>query len=1023
MASTNFSLAHWASRHRRSILFLLLVATLGGLVSAFGLPVALFPNVAFPRVRLTLDAGDRPAEMMVAQVTRTAEQTVRSVPGVRDVRSTTSRGSAELSITFDWGRDMDLAELQIESAITRILPSLPAGTSFSANKMNPTVFPVAAYSLTSDKIDQMTLRDIAQYRLVPLLSAVNGVASVDVQGGQVREFRAAADPALLASYGMTMDELAKALSATNVLSVVGRLEDRHKLLLAVADSRLRTIADIGNTVVRSSANGTVLLSDVARIYQAPAPNYTIVTADGRRAVILQVFQQPDGNTVEIVKGVEAALAAYQSKLPKGIEIHNWYDQSQLILASAASVRDAILIGVVLAGLVLLGFLRSLKITAIVLIFVPAVLSATVLVLSVAGMSFNIMTLGGMAAAIGLIIDDAIVMIEQIVRRLSHNGEDRHDSIRAAVTEFLSPLAGSSSATIIIFLPLAFLTGVTGAFFKALSLTMASALIISFLAAWFVIPLLADYFVTRRDAEVEHVGPLYSKVLARYETLFRKARAKPLQAAGAVAILFAVGFFAYFQVGSGFMPAMDEGGFIIDYIAPPGTSLADTDRMLSEVEKIIRATPEVETYSRRTGTQLGGGLTEANTGDYFVRLKPLPRRDIEEVMADIQHQVEQKVPGLEIETAQLMEDLIGDLTAVPQPIEIELFGDDAASLRNLAPKVAALIGKVSGVTEIKDGVVVAGDGLAIDVDPVRAGIEGLTPADVASQMETYLAGNVATEVQQGERAISVRLWVPHRIRASIEDLNHVLIAAPDGHKVALSRIAALHVLTGQPEINRDNLKTMVAVTARIEGRDMGSTVSDVRQALDASGLITGDTYYELGGLYRQQQIAFRGLMGVIVAAFFLVFALLLYLYERFDFALAIIAMPLLAMPAVFIGLWLTSIELNISAMMGMTMVVGIVTEVAIFYFSEYEMLLAAGGGAESLYEAGVNRFRPIAMTTLAAILALVPLALGLGQGSAMQQPLAVAIISGLIVQMPLVLIVMPVLAERLGRTRLRLPFRA
>ncbi|MBU6442720.1 MAG: efflux RND transporter permease subunit [Alphaproteobacteria bacterium] len=1018
MASSTYSLAHWASRHRRSILFLLLVAALGGLVSAFGLPVALFPNVAFPRVRLTLDAGDRPAEMMVAQVTRPAEQAVRSVPGVRDVRSTTSRGSAELSITFDWGRDMNMAELQIESAISRILPSLPANTAFSARKMNPTVFPVAAYSLTSDKIDQMTLRDIAQYQLVPLLSAVNGVASVDVQGGEVREFRVAADPALLASYGMTMDELAKALTATNVLSVVGRLEDRHKLLLAVADSRLRTIGDIGNTVVRSSANGTVLLSDVARIYQAPAPNYTIVTADGRRAVILQVFQQPDGNTVQIVKGVAAALAAYQSKLPKGIEIHNWYDQSQLILASAASVRDAILIGVVLAGLVLLGFLRSLKITAIVLIFVPAVLATTVLVLSVAGMSFNIMTLGGMAAAIGLIIDDAIVMIEQIVRRLSHNGEDRHDSIRAAVTEFLSPLAGSSSATIIIFLPLAFLTGVTGAFFKALSLTMASALVISFLAAWFVIPLLADYFVTRRDAEIEQAGPVFSKVLARYEELFRKVRARPLLAAGAVAALFTVGLFAYFQVGSGFMPAMDEGGFILDYIAPPGTSLADTDRMLNEVEKIIRATPEVQTYSRRTGTQLGGGLTEANTGDYFIRLKPLPRRDIEDVMADIQHRVEEKVPGLEIETAQLMEDLIGDLTAVPQPIEIELFGDDAASLRKLAPRVADLIGKIPGVTEIKDGVVLAGDGLAIDVDPVRAGIEGLTPADVAAQMETYLAGNVATEVQRGERAIGVRLWVPARVRGSIHDLERVLIAAPDGHKVALSRIATLHVLTGQPEIDRDNLKTMVAVTARIEGRDMGSTVSDVRQALDASGLMTGDTYYELGGLYRQQQIAFRGLMVVIVAAFFLVFALLLYLYERFDFALAIIAMPLTAMPAVFIGLWLTGIELNISAMMGMTMVVGIVTEVAIFYFSEYEMLLKAGRGAEALFEAGINRFRPIAMTTLAAILALLPLALGLGQGSAMQQPLAVAIISGLIVQMPLVLIVMPILAERLGHLRLK-----
>ncbi|MDE2112094.1 MAG: efflux RND transporter permease subunit [Alphaproteobacteria bacterium] len=1009
------SLAHWASRHRRSILFLLFVAAVGGIVSGLSLPVALFPNVSFPRVRVTVDAGDRPADMMVAQVTRPVEQAVRSVPGLRDVRSTTSRGSAELSLTFGWGLDMNVVELQVESAVSRILPSLPAGTSFEARRMNPTVFPVAAYSLTSNVLSQTALRDIGQYELVPLLSAINGVASVDVQGGDVREFQVQADPALLASYGLTMSDLSTALSASNVLQVVGKLEDRHKLLLAVTNDSLRSVKDIANVLVRTTTSGAVHLGDVAHVVEGAEPNYTIVTADGKKAVLVQVFQQPDGNTVQIVHDVAQALRAYAPKLPHGLEIHNWYDQSQLILASAASVRDAILIGVLLAGLVLLLFLRNLKITVIVLVFVPAVLAATVLILSLTGMSFNIMTLGGMAAAIGLVIDDAIVMIEQIVRRLKDNAHNIHDTIREAVGEFLSPLAGSSLATIIIFFPLAFLTGVTGAFFKALSLTMASALVISFFAAWFVVPLLADYLVTKSDIGIEEGGRIYEKVVRTYEWLYGRMTAAPKMLIVVVSAMLVAGGLAYTQVGSGFMPSMDEGGFILDYIAPPGTSLHGTNRMLDEVEKIIRATPEVQTYSRRTGTQLGGGLTEANTGDFFIRLKPLPRRNIEDVMSDIEHQVEDKVPGLRIETAQLMEDLIGDLTAVPQPIEIKIYGDDISALRAVGPKVADLIAKVQGVTEIYNGVTVAGDGLAIDVDPVRAGIEGLTPDAVAQQMQTYLSGSVATQVQQQDRVIGVRVWVPSRVRASIQDLQNVLIAAPDGHKVALSRIATLHILTGQPEITRDNLKTMVAVTARIEGRDMGSTVRDVKRLLDKSHLISGNMYYELGGLYAQQQIAFRGLMAVIAAAFFLVFLLLLFLYERFDFAVSIILMPLLAMPAVLVGLWLTGIELNISAMMGMTMVVGIVTEVAIFYFSEYESQLALGQDAEDArLIAGKSRFRPIAMTTLAAILALLPLALALGQGSAMQQPLAVAIISGLIVQMPLVLIVMPRLAALFER---------
>jgi CzcA family heavy metal efflux pump len=1012
------NLAQWAAQHRRSILFLLAVVALGGAFSAFGLPVALFPEVNFPRIAITIDAGDQPAAQMVTQVTRPVEQAVKAVPGLLEVRSTTSRGTAELSLNFDWGIDMAIATLQVQAEISRILPSLPAGSTFDIRRMNTNVFPIAAYSLTSDKLDLVKIREIAQYELLPLISSIKGVQRVEILGGAPREIRVDVDPGKLASYGLTLDEVSKSLTAANVLQAVGRVQDRHKLLLTLSDNQLTTLDQIRQTIVRGGAGGAIYLSNVANVYETAAPSWTIVTGDGHPAIILQVKQQQDGNTVQIVKDVQAALNSYGPKLPPDFHISNWYDQSELILGSARSVFEAVLIGVALAGMVLLLFLRNIKITLITLIVVPAVLASTVLLLSVLGMSFNIMTLGGMAAAIGLIIDDAIVMIEQIDRRLRSRGRKGHEEIRAATWEFIQPLAGSSAATIIIFIPLAFLTGVTGAFFKALSLTLAAALLLSFLAAFFVIPLLADYVLTaRRATEGEHTGPVFRRLLSSYRRVFKGLVAAPLLVLPVFAGYLIFGYLAYTQVGSGFMPNMDEGGFVFDYIAPPGNSLEDTDAMLNQVEKILRATPEVLTYSRRTGLQLGAGLTESNTGDIFVRLKPAPRRPIEEIMTEIREKVQKTIPALDVETAQLMEDLIGDLTAVPEPIEVKIYGDDPAVLFQIAPKVADAIMAVPGVTEIRNGVVIAGDAFDIRVDPLKAGVEGLTPDLVTQQVNAFLSGTVATQVRNIDRIIDVRVWVPPTQRATPNDIRELRLDAPDGHKVALRRIADVTLLTGQPEITRDNLKPMVAVTARIEGRDLGSTAAEVKALLDKSGLFTQGTYFELGGLYAQQQIAFRGLIAVLIAAFALVFALLVFLYERLMLAILIIVMPLSAMAAVFIGLWLTGIELNISAMMGMTMVVGIVTEIAIFYFSEYELLIREGMPHNvAVIAAGANRLRPIAMTTIAAILALLPLAVGLGQGSDMQKPLAVAIISGLIVQMPLVLLVMPLAFSILQRNR-------
>jgi CzcA family heavy metal efflux pump len=994
----------WAQSHSRSIVFLLAALVIAGAVSSLSLPVALFPQVSFPRVRISLDAGDRPAEQMAVEVTTPVEETVRAIPGVRNVRSTTSRGSAEISINFDWGEDMVSAMLQAESEVNKILPTLPTGTSFDVERMDPTVFPVIAYSLTSDNHSLIELRDLALYTLRPILSTVPGVARVAVQGGEVEEYRVAVDPDKLQSFNMTLNDVATALSAANVLVAVGRLEQYDKLYLVISDTRFKEFEEIKQTVLRSTSGGVVTLEDIATVEHTAEPQWIRVTADGRDAVLFQVYQQPGSNTVQIAGGIKDKLAQMGKQIPDDVKIANWYDQSDLIVASANSTRDAVLIGIGLAALILIGFLRNWKVTLIAALAVPAVLAATMLLLYVLKMSFNIMTLGGMAAAVGLIIDDAIVMVEHIIRRLrgESSGDSRSRVLRAA-SEFTRPLAGSSAATIIIFAPLAFLSGVTGAFFKALSLTMASSLVISFLIAWLAVPIISTHWLTEKDAEIEESGSLTRRVHRGYRSMMERLLPRPWLVLIFLVPLLLMGSLGFRNVESGFMPTMDEGGFILDYLSRPGTSLAETDRLLRQVETILQATPEVQTYSRRTGLQLGGGVSESNIGDYFVRLKPLPRRGIEQVMDDVREQVEHDVPGLEIETAQLMEDLIGDLTSVPQPIEVKLYSDDENTLQDLAPKVADAISKINGMIEVKSGIVPAGDALNIEVDRVKAALEGMAPDAITKTLNDSLSGNATTHLQRGPKLIGVRVWIPHTMRGTARDVQNLLLRAPDGHLFPLKRVAKLVPVTGQPEITRDDLKRMVAVTGRISGRDLGSTAQDVKKLLDQPGTLPDDVSYTLGGLYEQQQIAFRGLTVVLIAAVVLVFLLLLFLYESYRVAFAMLLTTLFAVAGVYLGLWLTGTEFNITSRMGMTMIVGIVTEVAIFYYSEYCELPETN---DRFITAGINRMRPIAMTTFAAILALLPLALGIGQGSAMQQPLAIAIISGLVFALPLVLVVLP-----------------
>ncbi|MES2151163.1 MAG: efflux RND transporter permease subunit [Pseudomonadota bacterium] len=1014
------SAGSWTRTHRRSILFLLLLLAIGGTLAAFRLPVSLFPTIDFPRVVVSLDAGDQPVEQMEMLVTRQVEEAVREVPGVRKVRSTTSRGSAEVSVNFDWGRDMATSALQVNAAIARIMPSLPPGTRQETRRMDPTVFPILAYSLVSGSLSPTELRDLAEYQVRPMLSAVNGISHILVQGGAQEEIRVTVDPSRLRAADLALDDVTRALAGANIVSVVGRIEDHYKLFLVTSNARIAEAAQLRALTVRNSGGALIRLGDVASVEQSVLPEWTRVTADGRDAVLLSIYQQPGSDSVQIARDVKARLEVYKARLPQGVAVARWYDQAELVVQSAASVRDAILIGTALSACVLLFFLRNLKVTLIAVVVVPAVLATTVLLLHVLGMSFNIMTLGGMAAAVGLVIDDAIVMIEHIMRRLHEDTSDLHQRVREAAREFLRPLAGSSASTLVIFVPLAFLDGVAGAFFKALSLTMASALLISFLVTWLAVPLIADHFLDARDAAPHPPSKLLTRLHGWYARLLARLLARPALLALGLLPLLLMGALAFTRIGSGFMPEMDEGGFVLDYRSAPGTALSETDRLLRQVEQIIRATPDVASYSRRTGNALGGGLTEASEGDFFIRLKASGRRPADEVMDEVRSKVEHAVPGLHIELAQLMEDLIGDLTTVPQPVEIKLFGDQPELLAAAANALAARIGKITGVVDVKNGINPAGDALEIHIDPARAALEGMDADAITRALDGILEGTVATRLARGVKMVGVRVWTPKSMRATDSDLGKLELRAPDGHLFPLRRVATVSTLSGQAQVTRENLKRMVAVTARIAGRDLGSVIADVRRALAQPGALPADIEAELGGLYEQQQIAFRGLVVVFASASALVFLLLLFMYESFRIALAIVASALMAASAVFIGLWICQIDLNISAMMGMTMIVGMAAEVAIFYFSEQQSLDPAGSDPQALVDAGLNRMRPIAMTTLAAILTLLPLAFALGQGSEMQQPLAVAIISGLLVQLPLVLLAMPVLYHLMRKRHVRPP---
>lgn len=994
------------ARHARSLWLAVILLTIGGVIAATRLPVGIFPQIDYPRVVVSVDAGNRDAEQMAAEITRPVEIALRGVPGVRGIRSTTSRGTAEVALDFNWGDDMVASALATNSALATLSPDLPPGTRFDVRRSDPTIFPVLGISLTSDSLDQEAMRQIAELRILPALTGVPGVAGIDILGGSPREFAVDIDPELLQSLGLSLTDVSTALSNANVVVGAGRIEDGHRLYLVLVERQIATIEDIRATPVRAAGQGDVglvTLDQIADIRPSEAPAYTRVNANGQPAVLVNIRQALDGDTVQIVQAVDERLASLG--LPETVTVTPFYDQSELVTGAASAVRDAILIGAVLAGLVLFLFLRSWRLMVITGLMLPAVLAAACMFLFAFGMTFNMMTLGGMAAAVGLVVDDAVVMLEHMARRLQEGTKASTRELLAAASEMGRPLFGSTTATVVVFLPLAFISGVSGNFFSALAITMVAALIVSLLYARFIVPLLAAHWLSSKDVDaIERGEKVTGKIGHIYDKGGDRVFARPALFVAFVGIALALtGYLAWSRVPSGFMPAMDEGGFVLDYKAQSGAAIDDTDRLLSQIEEIITSTPEVASYSRRTGIQLGGGLTEADEGDYFVRLNGGSRRSINAVMTDIGDQIAEKVPGVEVEFIQLMEDLIGDLTAVPQPIEVKLFANDPAILETAAQQVGQALGSVQGVVEVVDGLRVAGDSISVSVNPGAAAQHGLSPDAIASQISALIDGTSSSNVRIGEQLVNIRVRGPEDLRARASDVENLPLVAPDGHSVRVGEIAQVTILAGQKQLTREDLAPFIAVTARLEGRDLGSAMREIRTTV--SGLnLPSSIRVEYGGLYAQQQQSFADLAMVFAAALLLTALLLTILFENLAWTGAAIATVILSAASVIIGLWITGIELNISALMGLTMVVGMVTELVIFYLAEIET--EGGATLANLREAGSKRLRPIIMSALIAILTLSPLALGVSRNAGLQQPLATAIIFGLAAAVPLVLYFLP-----------------
>jgi CzcA family heavy metal efflux pump len=997
---------NYFTTYKNPLTVVLVMLIMGGLFAYSKLQTSLFPEITFPKIKIIADAGLQPVDRMMVTVTRPLENAIKQIPDLTTLRSTTSRGSCEISAYLDWKADVDLGQQRIEGRIAEIRNLLPADVNITVEKMNPSILPVMGYSLESHVLSPIELKELATYTIKPYLSQVAGVSEIRIIGGKSKEYWVQLDLQKMSTLSLTPEMINAALSQTNFLKSNGYLSDYRYLYLTVTDASVKTIDELKNVVTSNDGKRIIRLLDIADIQVKEAVEYIKVNANGKESILIAVIKQPNSNLIDVSNQMKQKIADLEKILPKDVTLKPYYVQADFVNDSVKSVTDSLWIGLLLAIIVAIIFLRSLKASATILIIIPVTLGATIIVLYAIGYTLNIMTIGAIAAAIGLIIDDAIVVVEQIHRTHEENpGDDYKHIVQNAISYLFPAMVGSSISTIVIFIPFMLMSGVAGAYFNVLTNTMIITLVCSFFVTWIGLPVVYLLFSRKKKKE--------NKVLKK-ESPHNVSKQKWVSwfiLRPWVSFIITAGLIVSIvlilpKLQTGFLPHMDEGSIVLDYASIPGTSLEETDKELQAVEKIITSTPEVAAYSRRTGTQMGFFITEPNTGDYLIQLKKNRKKTTDQVIEDIRVRIESSQPELRVDFGQVIGDMLGDLMTSVQPIEIKIFGDDNNKLHDLAKQVSSVVENVKGTADVFDGIIITGPSITIDPDFAKIGQFGITAANLQYQIQTSLQGNIVGDIYEKDRVYPIRLILPGANKASLNDVKNLKIFLPDGRLKPLGELATISVDPGDPEIERENIQSMGIVSARLQNRDLGSTIKDIQQAITKQVSLPKGFSVEYGGEYAQQQKSFTELLMILISSSLLVFGVILFLFKDVKVALAILFIAVLGISGSYIALFVTHTPLNVGSYTGLIMIVGIIGENSIFTFLQFRETLRDKSVDESIVYATSTRLRPKLMTALGAIVALMPLALGIGAGAELHQPLAIAVIGGFLIALPLLLIVLP-----------------
>ncbi|MDP4197635.1 MAG: efflux RND transporter permease subunit [Bacteroidota bacterium] len=987
--------------YKGPIAAILLFILIGGVYSLINIQTGLFPDITFPKIKIIAEAGQQPVDKMMVTVTVPLENSIKRVQNLRLLRSTTSRGSCEISAFMDWNSDVDLGKQRIESQINAIKQDLPNGTAITVEKMNPSILPVMGYSLEGRGLSQIELRQIAEYTVKPFLSRIEGVSEVAVIGGKTKEYHIILDPAKMSNLEITPQAVTSALQQSNFITSNGYISDYNRLYLSITNTSINKKENLENLIIKNTAQRAIQIKDIANVEISEKKEYVKINANGKDVPLIAVLKQPEANLINVASEVNKQVKSLSRLLPKGVELKPYYNQADFVNDSMRSLRDVLWIGLLLAIIVTIFFLRSVKASSVVLLTIPVTLSLTLIVLYVLGYTFNIMTIGAIAAAIGLIIDDAIVVVEQIHRtHEEHPDESSFKLVNSAISYLFPAMVGSSLSTIVIFLPFVLMSGVAGAYFKVMTNTMIITLVSSFFVTWIGLPVIYILF-SKQEHNINSSGKDVKQ--RRWVDFFIK---RPMIAGIFSLLLVLLTVFVLPKLPSGFLPEMDEGSLVLDFNSPPGTSLEESDRMLQKVDAILKKQPEIESFSRRLGTQMGFFITEPNRGDYLIQLKKDRTKTTMEVADKIRTQIEATLPALQIDFGQVIGDMLGDLMSSTQPIEVKVFGDKQEELEKIADNVAKTVEEVKGTADVFNGITIAGPEMIVEPDMAKLAQFNLSPTDLQYEIQNKIEGNLAGSVLENNKLTDIRIMESSSKPYSINELNDKMIFFPGGKSKILSEFAKVKLMKGVAESERENLKPMIAVTGRLNNRDLGSTLKEIQQKINSSVSLPAGYNIEYGGAYSEQQKAFNELLMILITSCFLVFVVILFLFRNVKVSLLIIIIAALGTAGSLLALYITGTPLNVGSYTGMIMIVGIIGENSVFTYLQYKVEREKAGRDESIIYSISTRLRPKLMTALGAIVALFPLALGIGTGAQMHQPLAIAIIGGLIVALPLLLIVLP-----------------